>query len=53
MVRHTASESDVKVKSRVLIAGTTIGLPGLPLSPALTRVGRVIASTLFSMKIGD
>ena len=36
-----------------LIAGTTIGLPGLPLSPALTRIGRVIASTLFSMKIGD
>ncbi len=50
---YTASDSDVNVKSRVRIAGTTIDPPGLPLSLALTRTGRVIASRLFSMKIGD
>ena len=35
------------------MAGTTIACPVFPLSLALTRIGRDIASRLFSMKIGD
>jgi len=52
-VTQMASLSDVKLKSRTLSAGTTMGWPGPPLSLAETRTGTPIISRLFSMKIGD
>jgi hypothetical protein len=41
------------LKSRHRIGGTTTFDPAFPLSLELTRTGRPIASTLFSMKSGD
>ncbi len=43
-VVYTASESEVKVKSRTLSGGTTTEGPTFPDSEALTRVGRPIIS---------
>ena len=42
-VIYTASLRLVNVKSRTLSGGTTTATPGLPLSDALTRVGRPIS----------
>ena len=46
---YTASLMDWKLKSRVLIGGTTMAAPMSPDSDALTRIARPIASRLFSM----
>jgi hypothetical protein len=50
--RYTASLMDWKLKSRVLIGGTTMATPMSPDSDALTRIARPIASRLLSMTIG-
>src|SRR6516162_3420147 len=50
--RYTASLMDWKLKSRVLIGGTTMAAPMSPDSDALTRIARPIASRFLSMAIG-